>query len=386
MKKKLKEKHLQTDEAATDEEAADQNNHPKDEPSIDSTIHNTLNELRSQYLHDRSNSINRLLVFICIVLVFFAILIPIMTGIAVYFVYNKYVETQSQTTQFMNESKQHATDARKHASDAAQYLKEIKENQTKVKEIVSRLTSKDFSNPNKVEIFQTSLKEILQNPELTLEDKAIIEAYKLQITGQIQEAIEKWRSIANTAKGVNDSLVARAFFSIGHLHSGENENDQALSAYDEAIHLMPNFPDAYTSRGLVKSALGNPEAAIADHDEAIRLRSDFSEAYINRGTAKRALERHEEAISDFDEAIRLNPNSALAYTHRGVSRNALGQHQAAIADHNEAIRLNPNFVEAYINRASTKRALGKHDDAKADINKALRLAKEQEEMSKVNAE
>ena len=379
MKEKPKEKLNQTPEPPVDEETNGSDKNPETEPPIDTSIQHQFNELKRDYLNDRSNSINRLLVFICIVLVFFTIAIPIVTGIAAYLVYEKFESIQSQMLIHVNEASKQATEAEKHANQAAQYLKEIKEHQTELKVIISKLTSKDFSNPNKVEIFKTTIEDIQKNPVLSLEDKAIIEAYRLQNAGEIPEAIEKWRSIANTAKGVSDDFVARAFFSIGYLHSEQNENDQALSAFDQAIELMPDFADAYTGRGIVKSALGNAEEAIADHDEAIRLKPDFAEAYINRGTAKRALKKYEEAIADFDEAIHLNPNSASAYTHRGVSKNALGKSQEAIADHDEAIRLNPNFVEAYINRGAAKRELGQMSEAEKDMQKALQLAQEQEE-------
>ncbi len=379
MKEKQKEKLDQTPEPPIDEATESSDNNPEVEPTIDTSIQHEFNELKREYLNDRSNLINRLLVFICIVLVFFTIMIPIVTGIAAYLVYEKFESIQSQMQNRVNEASKQATEAEKHAKAAALSLKEIENHQAKLKEIISKLTSKDFNNPNKVEIFKTTIEDIQQNSDLSLEDKAIVEAYRLQNEGEIPEAIEKWRSIANTAKGVNNDLVASAFFSIGYLHSEENENDQALSAYDQAIELMPDFADAYTSRGVVKSTLGNAEEAIADHDEAIRLKPDFTEAYINRGTAKRALDKHEEAIADFDEAIRLNPNSATAYTRRGVSKSALDQHQEAIADHNEAIRLNPNFANAYIHRGAAKRKLGQRGEAEKDMNKALQLAQEQED-------
>ncbi len=373
MNNKQIDEPTQESEQQTDEETNDAD----EKPDVYASLQQRFNDLRSEYLDSRSKSINRWLAFICIVLLFFTILIPIITGIAAYFIYDRFGDLQSQMLVHVKAAEQHSSDAAKKAAEAEQHLKEITEYHTTVKGIVTKLTSKDFTNPNKVAVLQLTIEDILKNPTISFEDKAIIEAYKLQNEGKLVDAIEKWRSIANTAKGVNDELVARSFFSIGYLHLQLNENDQAVSAYDQSIALMPTFADAYTSRGVVKSALGNLEEAVADHNEAIRLNPEFVEAYINRGTAKRALNEHEEAISDFDEAIRLDANSAVAYTYRGVSKGALGQHEEAVADHNEAIRLNPNYVEAYINRGTAKRALGQMGEAKTDMDKAVNLATEQ---------
>lgn len=380
-----KDKTTETVEDSIDEVLVNSSDNIEDENAITTSIQQQFNELKSQYLSERSNSMNRLLMFIGIVLLFFTILIPVITGIAAYFVYQKYDDLQAQILVQVNESKKQANDARESANSAKEYINEIREYQIKIKEVISKLTSKDFNNPDKIEILQTSLADILKISALTAEDRSIIEAYRLQNEGKYTEAIEEWQSIVN-AKGVNRELVARAFFSIGYLHSEQNEHDVAISAYDQAIKLSPKFPEAYNSRGLLKSVLENYEDAILDYDEAIRLDSDFAEAFYNRGNAKRANEEHEAAIADYDEAIHLMPDFAGAYNHRGVSKNALGQHKDAIADYDEAIRLKPDYTEAYVNRGSAKRAIGMPGEAKKDFDKAQELSKEQGEESDINDE
>ena len=376
MEENIKDETTQTVEESFDEVANNPDEETEDENSISTSIQQQFNELKSQYLSERSNSMNRLLMFIGIVLLFFTVLIPITTGIAAYFVYQKYNDLQSQILVQVNESKKHANDAGESVNTAKEYMNEIREYQIKIKEVISKLTSKDFNNPNKIEILQTSLSDILKISVLTPEDRVIIEAYRLQNEGQYTEAIEKWKSIVNS-KGVNKELVARAFFSIGYLHSEQNENDQAISAYDQSIALSPKFPEAFNSRGLVKATLENYEDAILDFDEAIRLDSDFAEVFYNRGNANRSLKEYEKAIADYDEAIRLKPDFAGSYHYRGVSKNALGQHKDAITDYDEAIRLKPDYVEAYVNRGSAKRAIGRPGGAKKDFDKAQELSKKQ---------
>ena len=77
---------------------------------------------------------------------------------------------------------------------------------------------------------------------------------------------------------------------------------EAISDYDEAIHLKPDYAEAYNNRGVVKRELGQYEDAIADFDKAIRLKLNYTKAYYNRGVAKGALGLIDEARQDFEKA------------------------------------------------------------------------------------
>lgn len=373
MKENNKTEKTLTDENGVDAENANSDENSVDPAAISPSIQQQFNELKSQYLSERSNSMNRLLMFIGIVLLFFTILIPIGTGIAAYFVYQKYSELQTQLVTQVNETKRHASAAEKSANDAKKYASEITAYQKTIRDIISKLTSKDFKNPGKIEILKTSYQDILKMSTLTAEDRAIMEAYGLQNEGKFTEAIAKWQSIVN-AEDVNPELIARAFFSIGFLHEQQQENDQAISAYTQAIELYPEFSEAFNSRGQLQTLLEDSEAAISDFDEAIRLKPDFAEAWYNRANAKRTLKMHEAAIADYDAAIRLLPDSAGVYHFRGVSKSALGQHHEAIVDFDEAIRLKPDYTDAYVNRGSAKRAIGMPGEAKKDFDQAQKLS------------
>ena len=83
--------------------------------------------------------------------------------------------------------------------------------------------------------------------------------------------------------------------------------------------LSRTLPIAYSNRGNAKAALERYDDAITDYDEAIRLKPDYAEAYSNRGIAKAALGRYDDAIADYDEAIYLKPDLAAAYYNRGIA-------------------------------------------------------------------
>ncbi|MDE0467298.1 MAG: tetratricopeptide repeat protein [Candidatus Poribacteria bacterium] len=134
-------------------------------------------------------------------------------------------------------------------------------------------------------------------------------------------------------------LAAHAFFSIGCLLREGGKAEKALSAYDTAIRLQPDYAAVYNNRGNIKNELGSRDAALDDYDTAIRLNPHFVEAYHNRGVQKIIREEVDAAIVDFTEAIRLNSDCAQAYAHRGVAKAELGNIDEARSDLQTALVL-----------------------------------------------
>ena len=212
------------------------------------------------------------------------------------------------------------------------------------------------------------------DPAASVIDRALADAVLLQQQGRIEEAIEKWRSIANVMEE-DRQLQARAWYSIGYL-LGEGEGadlEAEVDAYTRAIELNPAYADAYNNRGVAKGRRDQLEAALADLDRAIELNPTYAVAYNNRGNAKNNLGRYEAAIADYSRAIALDPTYAIAYNNRGNATHALDRHEEAITDLDRAIKLNPALAKAYNNRGSAKHALDRHEEAITDLDRAIAL-------------
>ena len=138
----------------------------------------------------------------------------------------------------------------------------------------------------------------------------------------------------------------------------------AISDYIKAIELNPNNDEmsyinnngeklyfsnhhAYYNIGVYKAKLKDYNGAISDYNKAIELNPNYTKAYYNRGISKSKLKDHYGAISDFNKAIELNPNYTKAYYNRGWSKDELKDEYGAISDYTKAIELNPNFDDAY---------------------------------------
>ena len=293
---------------------------------------------------------------IAVFLAFFAIVVAIIS----YFGFQRFREIEAR--------------AEKHAEEAERVVEQIKARRDEADSLLNDMTAETVHNePDKA---SEAVETVQQSPVASPIDRAIAAAISLQQQGAIEQAIEKWRSLANVAEGVDSQLQARAWFSVGYLYDEEDNWEAAINAYDKAIRLKPTYAAAYNNQGIAKDVLGQHEAALADYDEAIRLDPDYAAAYNNRGVAKNDLGQHEAALVDFDEALRLNPDMVEAHNNRGNAKNDLGQHEAALADYDKALELKPDYVDAYNNRGVAKKNLGRLNEAREDYQKALALAQE----------
>ncbi len=62
----------------------------------------------------------------------------------------------------------------------------------------------------------------------------------------------------------------------------------------------------------------NLEDAIKNYNNAVKVNPSFEDAYFNRAFAKDELGDKKGAINDFSEVIRINPNNADAFNLRGL--------------------------------------------------------------------
>jgi tetratricopeptide (TPR) repeat protein len=123
----------------------------------------------------------------------------------------------------------------------------------------------------------------------------------------------------------------------------------------------------YLIRGDNFSAIKDYGHAILDYDQAIHLRPEYAEAYNNRGYAYYWKGDATQAIADYSRAIELRPNYAYAYNNRGAAYMASGHPDQAISDFNHALELQPDFPQAYINRGNAYLRLGHFGLALADF-------------------
>ena len=297
-------------------------------------IQRGFNELRSEYLDDRADYIDMWLAVIAIVLTFFGIAI----AIAGYMGFREFLRLR-------NEADKQVKESQRLRNEANEQVAEIRKDKAEFDELMQNMRQKgsaevfDVMPPEDSEEFEITLHDLQQNPELSVVDEAIMDVFRLQRDGAIDEAIEKWNSIADAVEGIDDNLAARAWFSVGYLRLQNQDPEIAIPAYDEAIRLNPSYVEAYNNRGNAKNHLGQREEAMVDYDEAIALDPHYADAYCNRGKTKCELDQYEAAIADCDTAIQLRLDFSNAYVVRGEAKTALGDVRGARMDFETALIL-----------------------------------------------
>ncbi len=320
--------------------------------AVELEIQRRFSELRHELLDDRAEYIDRWLFAITIFL-----------ALAGFMGFRRFREIEADASKSAELAAEQAKAAERHAEEAER-------GRDKVDTILQGVTAQTAADdPDKA---RQAVADVRENPKASPIDKAIADAVSLQQQGKSDEAIEKWRAIAQVLEGSDNSLAASAWFSVGYLLQ-DRDPQTSISVYNQALRLNPHDAEAYNNRGIAKAALGKHDDAIVDLDQALRLNPDFAEAYSNRGAAKAALGRHDDATADYDKAIHLKPDHADAYYNRGTAKRVLGRYEDAIADYDKAIHLNPAYAKAYGNRGLAKADLGRHEDAIADYEMVIQL-------------
>lgn len=166
------------------------------------------------------------------------------------------------------------------------------------------------------------------------------------------------------------------------------EYDRALAIFEAAVSIKPDYPEAWSNKGVALGNLGRHSEAIEAYNKAIKINPNSKKTWLNKGIAlvhlncyDKAIEAFNKAIEilfDFDESlheqgfahVNLDSNyEALSY--KGIALNYLGQYDKALDAFNEAIDIKPYSHEAWSNKGVALGNLGRHDESLEANNKAI---------------
>ena len=133
---------------------------------------------------------------------------------------------------------------------------------------------------------------------------------------------------------------------------GPQDGTAARQAYERALALEPDLPEAKLARGLYTLYVArDPDHALVDLDAVVRARPNFAEAHSALGLALRRRGRLKESLEPFARASELDPLN-FAYSMVPVDTLwGLRRYPEAIAQTEIVTRRFPNNPDSYFYRA-----------------------------------
>lgn len=154
----------------------------------------------------------------------------------------------------------------------------------------------------------------------------------------------------------------------------ENQTEQAIAAFKQAVQLDPNFPEPYFKLGIAYSLLemqqeqagiqtepatnskGEPaktnsekafEKAVEVYQKWVKANPKDDVAYYNMGRAYAKLLKDEEALEAFEKAVELKPDDSEYQMELGGVLIILARYHEAIGPLKKAIELDDANVRAH---------------------------------------
>ena len=106
---------------------------------------------------------------------------------------------------------------------------------------------------------------------------------------------------------------------------------------------------------------GNYTGAVTFYQQAIQIEPDFADVYLSLGHAYIKLDKPQDAIKAFKEAVRLNPDMDEAYYGMGLEYFRGGNMKDAAKAFKKAVTLSPDMAKAHYGLALAYQEMGKQD-------------------------
>ena len=165
----------------------------------------------------------------------------------------------------------------------------------------------------------------------------------------------------------------RVHNNLGTAYASQGQLDRAISEFQTALRLKPNYAEAHYNLGLAYKLQGQLDRAIPEYQAALRLKPDYAEAHNNLGIEYASQGQLDRAISEYQAALQLKPSFAEAHNNLGIGYASQGQLDRAISEFQAALRLKPEYIEAHNNLGIEYASQGQLDRAISEYQAALRL-------------
>jgi type IV pilus biogenesis/stability protein PilW len=166
---------------------------------------------------------------------------------------------------------------------------------------------------------------------------------------------------------------AITFYNLGTLYMKRRQQAQAKDAFERALQLKPDDPDANNSLGALLAESGQIPAAIERFQAALKARPTFADALNNLGFALFQTGDASQAYDLFQKALAAQPDFPEALNNLGIFFGRQGDLARAQTYFQQAVDKRADYGEAANNLALVLFARGEADKALGVLQKLLQV-------------
>jgi len=176
----------------------------------------------------------------------------------------------------------------------------------------------------------------------------------------------------------------QAYYFKARLFKAKKDTVNAISSYQTAVEVDPEFYDAYIELALLMAAQGN-DLAEEYYKTAIQLRPRSIEVWYNRAmflqeNGARKNEYYNLALNCYDTIAKIDGNFSTAFYNKGfVYCTYLKEYTKGVDNFTQAIKLFPSYFQAYYSRGVCYEKMGNKKLALADYEMALKIKPDYDE-------
>ena len=132
----------------------------------------------------------------------------------------------------------------------------------------------------------------------------------------------------------------------GTKYANLGQLDTAISCYEKALSIKPDYAEAHYNLGFSHHRLGQLDAAVRSYKKVVAIKPDYAKEHNNKILSAIyffTIGQIPDAIDTLEALIKDNPNDALLFNMIGGCYASLGQPDMAVKNYEQALAIKPDY-------------------------------------------